>query len=101
MLFCVSVPNLNKRTICEALVNAFTHRDYLKMRRVRATIRDEGFTIANPCSFVKGVFVKNSLKAEPHRKNFQLAYALKRIGLAEKQNLFGRPLLLNTAKQIL
>lgn len=83
-LFRVSVPDFNKRAFREALVNAFSHRDYSKMGRVRVAISDEGLTIANPGGFVEGVSIKNLLTAEPHGRNPQLADALKRVGLAEK-----------------
>ena len=45
-LFRMSVPEFDKRAIREALVNAFSHRDYTKMGRVRVTINDDGLTIA-------------------------------------------------------
>ncbi|MCQ2511780.1 MAG: putative DNA binding domain-containing protein [Lachnospiraceae bacterium] len=83
-LFRMSVPDFNKRAYREALVNAFSHRDYSKMGRVRVAISDEGLTIANPGGFIEGVSIKNLLTAEPHGRNPQLADALKRIGLAEK-----------------
>ena len=83
-LFRVSVPDFNKRAFREALINAFSHRDYSKMGRVRVCISDEGLTIANPGGFVEGVSIKNLLTAEPHGRNPLLADALKRIGLAER-----------------
>ena len=83
-LFRISIPDFNKRAFREALVNAFSHRDYSKMGRVRIAINDDGITIANPGGFIEGVSIKNLLTAEPHGRNPQLADALKRIGLAEK-----------------
>ncbi len=83
-LFRMSVPDFNKRAIREAIVNAFSHRDYTKMGRVRVTISDDGLTIANPGGFIEGVSIDNLLTAEPHGRNPQLADALKRIGLAER-----------------
>lgn len=83
-LFRVPVPDFNKRAIREAIVNAFSHRDYTKMGRVRIAINDDGLTIANPGGFIEGVSIKNLLTAEPHGRNPQLADALKRIGLAER-----------------
>lgn len=102
-LFRLSIPVFDKRAIREALVNAFSHRDYSKMGRVRVTINDEGLTIANPGGFIEGVSINNLLTAEPHGRNPQLADALKRIGLAERTGrgidrifegslIFGRPL---------
>lgn len=102
-LFRFAIPEFDKRAIREALVNAFSHRDYSKMGRVRVTISDEGLTIANPGGFIEGVSINNLLTAEPHGRNPQLADALKRIGLAERTGrgidrifegslIFGRPL---------
>lgn len=102
-LFRMSIPEFDKRAIREALVNAFSHRDYSKMGRVRVTVNDDGLTIANPGGFIEGVSISNLLTAEPHGRNPQLADALKRIGLAERTGrgidriyegslLFGRPL---------
>ena len=83
-LFRVAVPDFDKRAFREALVNAFSHRDYTKMGRVRIAINDDGLTIANPGGFIEGVSIDNLLNAEPHGRNPQLADALKRIGLAER-----------------
>ncbi len=83
-LFRMSVPDFNKRAIREAVVNAFSHRDYTKMGRVRVAVSDDGLTIANPGGFIEGVSIDNLLWAEPHGRNPQLADALKRIGLAER-----------------
>ncbi|MBR1758417.1 MAG: putative DNA binding domain-containing protein [Lachnospiraceae bacterium] len=102
-LFRYAIPEFDKRAIREALVNAFSHRDYSKMGRVRVTMSDEGLTIANPGGFIEGVSINNLLTAEPHGRNPQLADALKRIGLAERTGrgidriyegslIFGRPL---------
>ena len=102
-LFRMTVPDFDKRAFREAIVNAFSHRDYSKMGRVRVAVSDEGLTIANPGGFIEGVSIKNLLTAEPHGRNPLLADALKRIGLAEKTGrgidrifegslLYGRPL---------
>ena len=102
-LYRLSIPEFDKRAIREALVNAFSHRDYSKMGRVRVAINDEGLTIANPGGFVEGISINNLLSAEPHGRNPQLADALKRIGLAERTGrgidrifegslIFGRPI---------
>lgn len=83
-LFRVSVPDFNRRAFREAIVNAFSHRDYTKMGRVRVALNEDGLTIANPGGFIEGVTIQNLLSAEPHGRNPLLADALKRIGLAEK-----------------
>ena len=83
-LFRMPAPEFNTRAIREGIVNAFSHRNYSKMGRVRVAISDEGLTIANPGGFIEGVTIDNLLTAEPHGRNQLLADALKRVGLAEK-----------------
>lgn len=83
-VFRVPVPEFDKRALREAIVNAFCHRDYSIMGRVRVAITDEGFTVANPGGFIEGISIQNLLTAEPHGRNQLLADALKRVGLAEK-----------------
>ncbi len=102
-LFRLSVPEFDKRALREALINAFSHRDYSKMGRVRVMLNEDGLTIANPGGFIEGISIDNLLSAEPHGRNPMLADALKRIGLAERTGrgidriyegslIFGRPL---------
>lgn len=79
-----SVPEFDRRAYREALVNAFGHRDYAVLDRVRVLVDDEGLTVSNPGGFVEGVTVDNLLTVEPHGRNECLMSALKRIGLAEK-----------------
>lgn len=83
-LFRISIPDFDKRAFREALVNAFCHRDYTMLGRVRVLMNDEGLTISNPGGFIEGITIDNLLSAEPHGRNPALADALKRIGLAER-----------------
>ena len=83
-LFRLPVPEFDHRAFREALVNAFGHRDYASLGRVRVLVDDEGLTISNPGGFVEGVTIDNLLTVEPHGRNECLMGALKRIGLAEK-----------------
>ena len=83
-LFSDPVPAFDRRAIREALVNAFGHRDYSMLGRVRVVIEDAGLTISNPGGFVEGISVDNLLTAEPHGRNPCLMDALKRVGLAER-----------------
>ena len=83
-LFRIAAPDFNKQALREAIINAYSHRDYSKMGRVRVAIADNGLTIANPGGFIEGVSVDNLLTAEPHGRNPILSDALKRVGLAEK-----------------
>ena len=102
-LFRISVFDYSKRAFREALVNAFCHRDYTMMGRVRVLLDDDGLTISNPGGFIEGVTLENLLTVEPHGRNTALADALKRIGLAERTGrgidrifegslLYGKPL---------
>lgn len=83
-LFRISVFDFDKRAFREALVNAFCHRDYTMLGRVRVEINDDGLVISNPGGFVEGVNINNLLTAEPHGRNPALADVMKRIGLAER-----------------
>lgn len=83
-LFRRSVPEFDPRAFREALVNAFGHRDYAALGRVRVLVDKEGLTISNPGGFIEGVSIDNLLTAEPRGRNECLMTALKRIGLAEK-----------------
>ena len=83
-MFMLSVPAFDKRAFREAVVNAFGHRDYSMLGRVRVEVQDEGLTVANPGGFVEGIGVQNLLTAEPHGRNPCLMDAFKRIGLAER-----------------
>ena len=83
-LFRMPAPEFDKRAFREAVVNAFSHRDYSIMGRVRVAVTEDGLTIANPGGLTEGVTVRNLLTVEPHGRNQLLADALKRVGLAEK-----------------
>ena len=83
-IFRMPAPDFSKRALREAIINAFSHRDYTKLGRVRIAVTDEGLTVANPGGFIEGISIDNLLTAEPHGRNPLLADALKRVGLAEK-----------------
>lgn len=83
-LFRVTIPDIDSRAFRESLVNAYSHRDYSMLGRVRVQLNDEGLTISNPGGFIEGINMHNLLDAEPHGRNPVLADALKRIGLAER-----------------
>lgn len=83
-LFRLSIPAFDHRAIREAVVNAFAHRNYSIMHRVRIQIDDDGMTINSPGGFIEGVRLDNLLTTEPRSRNQTLADALKRIGLAER-----------------
>lgn len=96
-------PLFDRRAIREAVVNAFGHRDYSVLGRVRVQVDDDGLQVVSPGGFVEGINVRNLLTAEPHGRNPCLMDALKRVGLAERTGrgidriyegslLYGRPL---------
>ena len=102
-LFRISVPDFDKRAFREAVVNAFSHRDYTMMGMVRILLDDNGLTISNPGGFIEGISMNDLLNAEPRGRNPALADVLKRIGLAERTGrgidriyegslVYGRPL---------
>ena len=83
-LFRISIPSYEPRAFREALVNAFCHRDYSLLGRVRVSINEDFLEISNPGGFIEGICADNLLDAEPHGRNPILADAMKRIGLAER-----------------
>lgn len=83
-LFRISIPDFDRRAFREALVNAFCHRDYSMLGRVRVELNSEGVLIGNRGGFIEGINADNLLDAEPHGRNPVLADAMKRIGLAER-----------------
>ena len=102
-LLRIPIPEFEPRAFREALINAFSHRDYTILQMTRVLIDDDGLTISNPGSFVEGLDLKNLISADPHGRNPALADALKRIGLAERTGrgidrifegsiIYGRPL---------
>lgn len=103
-LFRQPVPEFDHRAFREALVNAFGHRDYASLGRVRVLVDDEGLTISNPGGFVEGVTIDNLLTVEPHGRNECLMGALKRSApdklfmrmINEERERTGRPLSLRS-----
>lgn len=102
-LFSQQTPLFDRRALREAIVNAFGHRDYSVLGRVRIQIDNDGILVTNPGGFIEGISTKNLLTAEPQGRNPCLMDALKRVGLAERTGrgidriyegslLYGRPL---------
>lgn len=80
----IPIKEFSSASFREALVNAYSHRDYTVMERVRVLIDDDGLTITSPGGFVEGITFSNLLTAEPRGRNLVLSDAFKRIGLAER-----------------
>jgi len=83
-LFRVPVPAYDRRSLREAINNALTHRDYLRLGAVHVQIHDERVMITNPGGFVRGVHPGNLLSVGPRPRNPVLADVFKRIGLVER-----------------
>ena len=102
-LFRIGVTEFSKEAFREALINAFTHRDYTCLGRISVRLLQEGLEITSPGGFINGVSLNNLLTVEPRGRNPALADCLKRTGLAERSGrgidrifegslLYGRPL---------
>lgn len=52
-------PEFDRRAFREAVVNAFSHRDYSIIGCVRMAVTEEGLTVANPGGLIEGVTVQN------------------------------------------
>ena len=83
-LFRVPIPNVDRRALREAVVNALAHRDHARAGTVMVRWTNEAVTMSNPGSFVDGVSPSNLLTVEPRPRNPTLADAFKRIGLTER-----------------
>lgn len=83
-LYRTGIPAYEKSAVREAVVNAYSHRDYTMLGRVRVMIDERELTVASPGGFVEGIQLTNLLRAEPHGRNLRVSDALKRIGLAER-----------------
>lgn len=82
--FRVPIPNYDIHAVREAIVNAFTHRDYTRLGAVHVRMESDGLVVSNPGGFVEGVTIDNLLKVDPRSRNPLLADIFKRIGLAER-----------------
>ncbi|MCF0253567.1 MAG: AAA family ATPase, partial [Duodenibacillus sp.] len=102
-MYRIGIPDFDKGAVREAVINAFSHRDYTQLGRVRVALSDDGLQISNPGGFISGIRPDRLLQAEPRGRNPALADALKRIGLAERTGrgidriydgslLYGKPL---------
>ena len=83
-MFRLPAPDFNKRALREAIVNAYSHRDYTRLGRVSVAINDDGIRITNPGGFIEGVSINNLITVEPHGRNPLISDLLKRVGLAER-----------------
>lgn len=80
----IDVPEIDRRAYREAIVNAFAHRDYTALGRIRVAFSEEGVTITSPGGFMEGVDQRFLVDSEPKGRNRALSDALKRLGLGER-----------------
>ena len=62
-LFRVPIPHYAPQAFREALINAYSHRDYSMLGRVRVLIERDGMTIANPGGFIQGITYDSLLES--------------------------------------
>ena len=80
----LSVFEFDESAAREGIINAFGHRDYTVLGRVRLLVDEYGMTVTSPGGFVDGVNPNNILQVDPMGRNTCLMDALKRIGMAER-----------------
>ena len=80
----VGIPNVSPSAFREALANALTHRDYIRLGAVHVQWRADEISISNPGGLPDGVRLGNLLVTPPRPRNPLLADALKRAGIVER-----------------
>lgn len=86
-LFHFEIPDYPVEVCREALLNAFTHRDYSIPSPVYVRLYPERLEIASPGGFVSDVSAENIIGHEPVSRNPFLARLLQRIGLVERAGM--------------
>lgn len=80
----IGIPNCSPRVFREAVANALIHRDYAQLGTVHVQWKDDRLEVSNPGGFPEGVHLGNLLVTSARPRNFLLADAFKRAGLAER-----------------
>lgn len=86
-LFHFEIPDFPEEVCREALVNAFTHRDYSLPAPVYLRHFPDRIEIASPGGFFGGVTAANVLGHEPITRNRLLAEILQRVRLVERAGM--------------
>jgi ATP-dependent DNA helicase RecG len=86
-LFYFEIPDYPVEVYREALLNAFTHRDYTLVSPVYVRLYPERLEISSPGGFVSDVSAENIVGHEPISRNPYLAQVLQRIGLVERAGM--------------
>lgn len=77
------IGDLPDTAVREAVVNAFTHRDYRTSDVIRVEHDASRLRVTSPGGFVPGVSVDNVLTVSSRSRNQSLAQAVRALGLAE------------------
>lgn len=86
-LFHFEIPDYPVEVCREALLNAFTHRDYSILSPVYVRLYPDRLEISSPGGFVSDVSAENIVGHEPVSRNPLLAQILQRIGLVERAGM--------------
>lgn len=86
-LFHFEIPDYPIEVYREALLNAFTHRDYSILSPVYVRLYSERLEVSSPGGFVSDVSAENIVGHEPISRNPYLAQVLQRIGLVERAGM--------------
>ena len=93
-LFHYEFPVFPIEALREALLNAFSHRDFTKSGPVMIKQFKDRLEISNPGKFIGGVTPKNILHHDPVARNRKLVEILQRTRLVNRSNM-GVPRIIN------
>lgn len=86
-LFHFEIPDFPPEVYREALLNAFTHRDYSILSPVYLRLYPERLEVSSPGGFISDVTPENIVGHEPISRNPLLAEALERLRLVERAGM--------------
>ncbi len=86
-LFHFEIPDFPPEVYREALLNAFTHRDYSILTPVYLRLYPERLEVSSPGGFISDVTPENIVGHEPISRNPLLAETLERIRLVERAGM--------------
>ena len=78
------IPSVDADAFRETVLNAFAHRDYRRLGKVRVAFKDDELEVSSPGGLVAGVTVNRLLTTPPVHRNATLVNALTRLGLVEQ-----------------
>ncbi len=86
-LFHFEIPDFPPEVYREALLNAFTHRDYSIQSPVYLRLYQERLEVSSPGGFISDVTPQNIIGHEPISRNPLLAEILERLRLVERAGM--------------